>query len=217
MKRQVNNRETEIILVRHGETAWNAEGRIQGHLDIALNDIGLAQAAAVGSRLRRERFDAIYSSDLARAFETARPIVNGADRIITRDARLRERHLGILQGLTGEEAMAGQPHAWHVFKARHVAEPLEDGESLGAFATRALEFLDRLVALHPGGRVIVVTHGGVLDAAYRRAMAMPLSAPRDFPIYNASINVLRHGSGEWKIESWADVSHLPQELSMDDT
>jgi probable phosphoglycerate mutase len=65
--------------------------------------------------------------------------------------------------------------------------------------------------------VLIVTHGGLLDAAYRHAKGMPLSATRDFPIYNASINVLQHEDGKWQVESWGDISHLPQELAMDDT
>ena len=89
---------TTLVLVRHGETAWNAEGRIQGHLDIPLNEIGLAQAAAVGTHLRAENFDAIYSSDLLRAYRTASPVVANPETDIVRDERLRERHLGVLHG-----------------------------------------------------------------------------------------------------------------------
>ncbi len=95
---------TTLVLVRHGETAWNVEGRIQGHLDVPLNETGLAQAAAVGKRFRSERFDAIYSSDLIRAFRTASPVVANPEVDIIRDPRLRERHLGVLQGLAATKA-----------------------------------------------------------------------------------------------------------------
>ena len=207
---------TTVMLVRHGETAWNVEGRIQGHLDIPLNDIGLAQADAVGRRLRAESFDAIYSSDLIRAFRTASPVVANPETDLSREPRLRERNLGVLQGLTGHEAKASQPAAWDVLKSRDPELPLEAGESLGEFFRRAVNFVDEMVARHAGQRLLLVTHGGVLDAAYRHATGMPLSATRDFPILNASINVISHDGRRWSLQSWGDVSHLPQELAMDD-
>lgn len=208
---------TTFVLVRHGETAWNAVGRIQGHTDIALNSLGVAQAEAVGKRLARERFDAVYSSDLLRAYHTARPAVPDSDQTIIKDRRLRERHLGVLQGLTGEEAMADQPAAWKAFKSRDPDLELADGERLGEFSRRIVGFVEDILEKHAGGRVLVVTHGGVLDAAYRQAVGMPLSVSRNFPIYNASINILSHDKQGWRIDSWGDVSHLPQELAMDDT
>ena len=208
---------TTLVLVRHGETSWNVEGRIQGHTDIALNNLGEAQAEAVGKRLARERFDAVYSSDLMRAYCTARPAVPDPDRTIIKDRRLRERHLGVLQGLTGEEAMTGQPAAWKAFKSRNPDFALEGGERLGEFSLRVVGFVEDILGKHAGGRVLIVTHGGVLDAAYRHALGMPLSASRNFTIYNASVNVLCHDHRGWRIESWGDVSHLPQELAMDDS
>ncbi len=208
---------TTLVLVRHGETSWNVEGRIQGHTDIALNRLGVAQAEAVGKRLARERFDAVYSSDLIRAYHTAHATVPHPDRTILKDRRLRERHLGVLQGLTGEEAMAGQPAAWRAFKSREADLALAGGESLGEFSRRVAGFVEDTLGRHAGSRILIVTHGGVLDAAYRHATGMPLSATRNFPIYNASVNVISHGGGRWKIESWGDVSHLPQELAMDDS
>jgi 2,3-bisphosphoglycerate-dependent phosphoglycerate mutase len=208
---------TTLVLVRHGETAWNVEGRIQGHLDMPLNEIGLAQAASVGRRLGAESFDAIYSSDLIRAYLTASPVVADPENDIIRDRRLRERHLGVLQGLTGDEAVARQPAAWKAFKSRTADLPLAGGESLGEFSRRVVDFVEDVRGRHAGRRVLIVTHGGVLDAAYRHATGMALSAIRDFPIYNASVNVMSHDGGRWKIESWGDVSHLPQELAMDDS
>jgi 2,3-bisphosphoglycerate-dependent phosphoglycerate mutase len=208
--------ETVLTLVRHGETEWNAAGRIQGHLDIPLSATGLAQAAAIGRRLGGEAFDAILSSDLERALQTARPIVRLPEQTILRDARLRERHLGVLQGLTGEEAAIRQPHAWGAFKARSPEAALEGGETLVEFSQRVVGVIEELLRVHAGSRLLLVTHGGVLDAAYRHVTGMPLSALRNFPIFNTSVNVLRHRGGVWTIESWGDVSHLPQELAMDD-
>lgn len=208
---------TTLILVRHGETSWNVERRIQGHTDIALNGLGVAQAEAVGKRLVREQFDAVYSSDLIRAFHTARRAVPDPDRTIIEDQRLRERHLGVLQGLTGEEAMADQPAAWKAFKSRDPDLELAGGETLGEFSRRVVGFVEAMLEAHAGERVLVVTHGGVLDAAYRHAVGMPLSASRNFPIYNTSVNILSHDKQRWRIDSWGDVSHLPRELAMDDS
>ena len=209
--------DTVLTLVRHGETEWNAAGRIQGHLDIPLSDTGLAQAEAIGRRLGGQAFDAILSSDLERAWQTARPIVRHSEQTILRDARLRERHLGVLEGLVGEEAAIRQPHAWGAFKARDPEAALEGGETLGEFSRRVVGLIDELLRAYAGSRILLVTHGGVLDAAYRHATGMPLNTLRNFPIYNASVNVLRRRDGVWNIESWGDVSHLPQELAMDDT
>ena len=208
---------TRLVMVRHGETAWNAEGRIQGHIDVALNELGEAQAEALGKRLACEHFDAVYASDLQRAYRTACPAVREPGRSIVTDRRLRERHLGVLQGLTGGEARAGHPVAWEAFKSRQPDLPLEGGESLSEFSYRVVAFLEDMLGQHAGNRILAVTHGGVLDAAYRHALRMPLSAVRDFPIFNASINVLLHDHQGWHIESWGDISHLPQELTMDDT
>ena len=209
--------ETVLTLVRHGETAWNAAGRIQGHLDIPLNSTGLAQASAIGERLGNEAFDAILSSDLERALQTARPIVRHSGQTLVPDARLRERHLGVLQGLTGEEAALRHPEAWQAFKARNPDAALEGGETLADFSRRVVGLIQELLKTHSGKRLLMVTHGGVLDAAYRNATALPLDAPRDFPIYNASVNVLHFRAGAWIVKSWGDVGHLPQELAMDDT
>ncbi len=209
--------DTVLTLVRHGETEWNAAGRIQGHLDIPLSDTGLTQAAALGRRLGSEAFDAILSSDLERALQTARPIVRHSEQTILFDTRLRERHLGVLQGLTGEEAAIRQPHAWGAFKARIPEAVLEGGETYGEFSRRVVGLIEELLRTHTGSRLLLVTHGGVLDAAYRHATGMPLSAPRDFPIFNASVNMLRHRNNLWTVESWGDVSHLPRELVLDDT
>ena len=206
---------TELVLVRHGETAWNAEGRIQGHLDIPLNDIGLAQADAVGRHLGIQKFHAIYSSDLVRAYRTATPVARRQP--IARAPQLRERHLGVLQGLTTAEAERDQPHACRIWRERQGDAALSGGESLAQFHSRVVHFIQNVCHEHSAGRLLLVTHGGVLDAVYRHAVGMPLGAARDFPILNASVNVIRVAPGGWSIESWGEVSHLPDTLALDDT
>lgn len=199
---------TEIVLIRHGETAWNADRRIQGHLDIPLNDVGHRQAEALGRRFRSEAFDALYSSDLQRALLTADRIA-GQRSPVRQDSRLRERHLGVLQGLTRAEALARHASAWEAFKRRQPDEPLEGGESLGAFSRRVQEFLQSVCRLHSGQRVVIVTHGGLLDAAYRLATGRAMDASRDFPILNAAVNTLIH-QGRWQLKNWGDTGHLDE-------
>ena len=199
-----------LCLVRHGETSWNAEHRLQGHTDIPLNATGRAQADATAALLAAHRFDAAYTSDLSRAADTARAI----GRRIGLDAQplpaLRERHYGAFQGLTYDEAQARHPVDYAHFKARHPDHPLPDGgESLSAFAQRIASALDVLLARHTGQQILVVAHGGVLDIIHRLASGRPLGAPRDFRIPNAALNWLRHDAPTgWVIEQWAEEAHL---------
>lgn len=198
---------TEFVLIRHGETAWNVSGRMQGHLDVPLNTVGLAQAAAVGRRFGTQSFDAIYSSDLDRAYRTAAPLL-AHGRSIEREPRLRERHYGVLQGLTRDEAIIREPTAWSIFKSRTPHGLVEGAEKLFAFSRRVMDLLTELRERHAGRRLLLFTHGGVLDVAYRTAMGMALEAPRNFSIANASVNVLTHREDKWSVERWGDVEHL---------
>lgn len=204
-----------ICLVRHGETAWNAERRLQGHIDIPLNPRGLSQAEATARSLARagERFAALYSSDLQRARQTAEAVARAHGLAATHDARLRERHYGVLQGLTFDEAERQQPQAWQHFKRREPQVALDGGgESLGGLAARVHGALEEIAARHAGETVVVVTHGGVLDIAHRLATGKPLEAVRDFAIPNAALNWVEHTSGCWRLLAWADESHLASAL-----
>lgn len=207
---------TELILIRHGETDWNADQRIQGHVDIALNRTGLAQADAIGKRFRDDKIDVLLSSDLRRAMQTMAPIAEGRDMPVLPDQRLRERHLGILQGKTREEAQRLMPEAYEIFRSRAPGAELEDGESLNTFASRVLDALADLIETYRNKRIVAVTHGGVLDIAYRHASGTPLEAPRTFTIHNASVNTFRVEGAQLLLVEWGDISHLPDRLAMDE-
>ena len=207
---------TELILIRHGETDWNAQQRIQGHLDVPLNRNGLSQADAIGQRFRSQSVDQLVSSDLARAMQTAEPIAKACGLEIVEDARLRERHLGILQGKTREQAQQQVPDAFDVFRSRIAAAPLQDGESLEVFARRVIEALTDLARLHTGKRVVAVTHGGVVDIAHRHANDIALDAPRMSPILNTSVNTLRITNKRFELVDWGDTSHLSGRQAMDE-
>ena len=207
---------TELILIRHGETDWNTEHRIQGHLDVPLNAVGLEQAEALGKRFNGVEVDVLISSDLCRAMQTAAPISAARELPVIGEARLRERNLGVLQGKTREEAQQSAPEAFEVFRSRVEGATLAEGESLAVFAGRVIELLTDLTQQYQGKRVVAVTHGGVLDIAYRHASGMPLAAPRKFPIHNASVNTFRANGSKLELVSWSDVSHLPGEWAMDE-
>lgn len=204
-----NPRHCRVCLVRHGETPWNTERRLQGHIDIPLNDKGLAQAAAAARSLAGQPFAAIYSSDLERARRTAAAVADAQGVAIQNDPRLRERHYGVFQGLTYDEASALHPEAYLRFKERdpEFAFP-EGGESLLVFSRRIGEALDEIARRHPGEQVLVVTHGGVLDIAHRLATGKPLQAARDFAIPNAALNWIEHDGDGWRLLAWAVQDHL---------
>jgi probable phosphoglycerate mutase len=203
---------TRLCLVRHGETAWNAEHRVQGQLDVNLNDTGRAQAGALARALAGEDFAAIYSSDLSRAMQTAQPVATGLKLKINPEKELRERHYGIFESLTYAEVKLRYPEDYARFEARDPGFRFRSGESLQDFSERSISIVSRIASRHPGQNVLVVTHGGVLDKLYRFVTGMPLSAPRDFGIPNCGINRVACATEGWRLLSWADVSHLQSAL-----
>ncbi|GAA5177624.1 histidine phosphatase family protein [Niveibacterium umoris] len=202
-----------ICLIRHGETDWNVARRIQGHTDIPLNHTGQEQARLLAQSLADERFDAIYASDLSRARQTAEAVAHRLHMSVRLDPHWRERHYGSFQALTYDEARERYPDAYARFEARVPdADFPGGGESLHVFLERVRKALDRIADAHPGGRVLVATHGGVLDMAHRVATDLPLEKRRDFPISNATVNWLMREDGDWRILVWDERSHLDQAL-----
>jgi probable phosphoglycerate mutase len=204
----------KLCLVRHAETAWNAEGRVQGQLDIPLSEVGLAQARAVAAVLGNESFSQIYSSDLTRVRQTAQPTADRLGMKVLLEENLRERHYGSFQGITYTEAKQRFPAQFARFKAHELDFDFSNGESLARFNERALACIDSLVKRHPGEHVLVFTHGGVLEMVYRYATGRALSSPRDFEIPNAAINRVEVGAQGWRVWAWADISHLS--VALDD-
>ncbi|MDP2135723.1 MAG: histidine phosphatase family protein [Sulfuritalea sp.] len=203
---------TRFCLIRHGETDWNGEKRIQGQIDIDLNVRGEAQARAVADGLYGQSFAAIYSSDLLRAWHTARIAATGLGRAVSPAPTLRERHFGVMQGVTASEAREQLPHAHRHHQARTPDYDFDSGESLIVFAARVMSGLDALAERHPGQSVLAFTHGGVLDIVYRAATGRALDAPRDFTLPNAALNWLERDDAGWRLISWADCRHLDRAL-----
>lgn len=201
-----------LCIVRHGETEWNAAGRVQGQLDVPLSPVGMAQARAVAAVLGRESFDAIYSSDLIRVRQTAEPVARLLRLEVILDSRLRERHYGVFQGMTYADAKERVPDGYARFRAKDPDYAFGTGESLRGFNERCLAFFDELLEGNRGKSILVFTHGGVLEMLYRHATGRGLSTARDFEIPNAALNRLQFGTGGWRVDAWADLSHLTTAL-----
>jgi probable phosphoglycerate mutase len=203
---------TNIILIRHGETAWNAERRLQGHLDIPLNAEGERQARLLAEALAPGRIDLLVSSDLQRARQTAQAVATLRGLPLQIEAGLRERCYGGFEGLLYAEIEQRFPVEFAAWQGRDIDGILPDGKNRGetfrAFFDRATEAILALAAAHPGQSLALVAHGGVLECAYRLALGLSLETPRDFKVYNASINRFRVEEGRLVLESWGEVSHL---------
>lgn len=203
---------SRLCVVRHGETAWNAEGRVQGQLDVPLSEAGRAQARCVAAALPAGRFCALYASDLERVRQTAAPAAAKLGLQVRLEPQLRERHYGIFQALTYAQAKATLPEDYARFKAKDPDYAFGNGESLRGFFSRAIGCLKAIARRHAGEEVLVFTHGGVLEMAYRHATGRGLSTPRDFEIPNAAFNHVEAGPDEWRILGWADCDHLAAAL-----
>ncbi|WOD17502.1 histidine phosphatase family protein [Paraburkholderia kirstenboschensis] len=204
---------TQILFIRHGETDWNRIKRIQGHIDIPLGSVGLAQAQSLARRIVDQvkhgaRLDAIYSSDLQRARQTAQPVADALGLPVHLREGLRERSYGAFQGHDSDEIATRFPDEYAHWQTRDPGFTPPGGESQRAFYHRVLHAIEPLVAAHPGGRIACVAHGGVLDCVRRFACGLPLDAPRDYALLNTSVNVVDFDNGRATVVSWGDVSHL---------
>ena len=207
---------TRFCLVRHGETDWNAERRLQGHTDIELNARGIAQAKQMADALKKINlvFDILYTSDLQRAANTAKAIEDVYKTSSITSVTLRERHLGALQGLRTDEAPNLEPKLWQSHLSRNVHENLRNGESIQQFADRIYLALEQIRKQHLGKTILIVSHGGALDMMYRIASNQTLDSEKAVTVPNASLNWISHDGVEWKVDDWADTSHL-EDLALD--
>ena len=206
---------TRLILIRHGETAWNRATRIQGHTDIPLSPLGLAQAERVAEALADERLAAIYSSDLSRARQTAEALARAQGLPVRLDASLRERAFGRFEGLSWDQIVQASPEESARWRRREPDFAVGGGESLNTFSARCLDAARRAAAAHPGDSIALVAHGGVLDCLYRAATRAALEAPRSWQLGNATINRLLATSEGFTLVGWNDDRHLAG-LSADD-
>ena len=199
---------TRIVAVRHGETAWNVDTRIQGHLDIPLNDTGLWQAAQLGQALSDEPIAAIYASDLQRAHATGQAVAHTTGARLVAEPGLRERSFGHFQGRTFAEIEAELPEDALRWRKRDPHYAPEGGESLVALRARIERTVTTLAQQHTGEQIVMVAHGGVLDVLYRLATRQELQAPRTWQLANAAINRLLWTPDGLTLVGWADTQHL---------
>lgn len=203
---------TQLLLIRHGETAWNAEHRIQGQLDIPLSPQGMLQAAQLADCLAEEPISAIYSSELSRAWLTAAPLGARLGLEVIAESRLRERSFGIFEGLTLDEIAERHPDEFREWRARHLAWRPRGGESGQQLIDRVLGAISDLTATHAGQSIVLVSHGGVLDVVYRAARDLEWHAPREHQMLNAAVNRLTATGSPLllAIDRWSDIAHLQE-------
>ena len=198
----------KIYLIRHGETTWNREKRLQGHLDIGLNERGYWQADRLGEYLANRSVAAVVSSDLSRAVDTAKAVAKHHELDLQYDQRLRERHYGLMQGLSHDEIADKHPRNHLAWKNREINFQPESGESLQQFYDRVIESAVYWAKKYEGQDIAMVAHGGVLDCLNRAATGKTLEVSRDFEILNASLNTLSFSENRFELIEWGNVSFL---------
>ncbi len=200
-------KETEIILIRHGETEWNSQQRMQGHSNSDLSSVGQAQIQALGQWMKNVPFDHIYSSDSLRAKQTAEAITQFSGHELKIDLRLREKNLGVFEGLTSEEARERHPEVFRLFKTAGSKYVIDEGESTQQLQDRALEIVDEIRIKHPEERVLLVTHGGFIRVVMKHSLGLSLETPTRFLIRNTGVFRLVW-EDKWLVSLMGGVSHL---------
>ncbi len=206
---------TRLLVLRHGETAWNVATRIQGQLDIPLNATGEWQADRLGQALADEPIAAIYASDLARAWHTAQAVALPHRIDVVAEPGLRERGFGAFEGLSFAQIDADLPVQARLWRTRDIEFSPDGGESLRVFGDRIHRTAARIAARHPGELVGLIAHGGVMDVLYRLATRQELQAPRTWHLGNAAINRLLWTPEGFSLVGWGDTQHL-QDPPMDE-
>lgn len=208
---------THILAIRHGETAWNKDARIQGQLDIPLNDTGLWQAERTADALRGEPIAAVYASDLLRAAQTAQAIADAQQLTLRRMPELRERHFGDCQGCRWTDLEVERPDITDAWRRRVPDFAPPGGESLLDLRARVENAFHSLGERHAGEQIVVVAHGGVLDIVYRLAAKIDLQSPRTWQLSNAGVNRVLWTPEGLNLIGWGDVSHLDGAIREDTT
>jgi broad specificity phosphatase PhoE len=178
---------THVVIIRHGQSQGNAEGRFGGHTDTPLSPRGRKQAQATARALASEKFSAIYSSDLPRAIETASPLAKLVGVPLETTDALRERSVGVMEGLTFEEAAEQHPEQYQALLRRDFEHVLVGGESYRQTLDRASRQLDEAIEQHKGGRIALFAHTGTICILILHLMGA-LDAPDLKPVWIATAN-----------------------------
>lgn len=197
--------QTSVLLIRHGQTSWNATGRWQGWAPVPLNETGRAQARALADYLKRQHeLAAVYCSDLPRALQTAETIAQAQQLQPIADSRLRGPHIGAWQGLTGEEILAWDRATWERYRQDSQHNPRPGGESRQQVATRAMQVLQEARTAHQGQTFAVITHSGALWAILSY---LNIRVPEGTQMDNTSVTQLSYKSDNWCLVSIAQIPH----------
>ncbi len=198
---------TKLLLIRHAQTEWNIQRRFQGHGNSPITEEGQEQLQRLKSRLAGVKFDVVYSSDLGRTMETSQ-MLSGKKRI--EEPRLRERGVGVLEGLNLEQIMAKHAEAFQAFRAGDKDHQIDGGESLQTALNRAWEFLEEMPVKHAGAQLAAVSHAGLIRLICKQILGLKLDAPNFFQITNTSLTQLIFSPKDftWNLEYLADTTHL---------
>ena len=199
-----------IYITRHGETEWNAQQRIQGHTDVPLSERGRAQAQMLADRLADVPLDAVYSSDLRRAADTARALIANrpAPPPLTLTAELREYHKGIFEGLTPDECERHHPAIYAASLINDLDFTPPGGEAIRQVSARLHAIVQQVRRAHPDETVLLVGHGGSLRAALVSLLELPPEANWKFVMHNCSLTMIRTYPDNAVLHLYNDTSHI---------
>ncbi len=203
---------TELVLIRHGETFWNIQSRMQGHLNSNLSKLGLSQISLLGKWMMKIKFSHIYCSDSPRARLTAEAITKFSGHDLKIDKRLREKNLGIFEGLTSDEAMDKYPEAFQLFKTKGSEYIIKNGESTKQLFERTFELIEEIRNNHKNERVVIVTHGGVVRVLIKHILGISLDSDTCFQIRNTGLFHL-FWDRKWMVSKMGEVPHLEKKLT----
>ena len=200
--------ERVLYIVRHGATDWNQLGRIQGHMDIPLNDAGRAQARLASRRLAPWGATALYSSDLLRAYETAKIIGQSIGLGVVQKPGLREINFGVWQGLSSPQIRERDPEVYAARRANPYDIAPAGAETWRQFYDRAVQALQEILATTEAQRLIVVTHSGICTVVGLRALGFDCTGKRTFESHNCGIHTIAVHGATWRVIALNDVTHL---------
>ena len=196
-----------LILVRHGETEWNVQRRYQGQFNVPLSSVGRQQAERIAERLASQKIDAVYASDLERAWETAAIIAAKHNLAVASEPRLRELKFGVLEGLTFDEAQIQYPEmitAW----LKDFNQPPQGAETIDLFNARIISLLDELKQKHDEATLLLVGHGGSLSEILRVILGLSRAKRWYFEMENASLSEVSIAEDYVSLKRLNDTGHL---------
>ena len=197
-----------LLIVRHGETEWNAAGRIQGHTDIGLSSNGVDQARSLGKRLLGLSIDVAYSSDLRRTSETAKLALSDRDVVLHQTPMLREYHKGEFEGMTLSEIKEQFPGEYPKYLEKNLDYAPKGGESTREVSARISQIIGKIKSEHIEQTVLIVSHGGVLRSAMVSLLGMPLEGNWSFVFGNCGLTIVDTFQDNAVLRQFNDISHL---------